>query len=67
MDATPQAATKATLLRIWEFCCSLKLAIVLASAATLLIMAGSLVMHYNPRIFGNMEEEIMGHSTQPDA
>jgi cytochrome c biogenesis protein len=38
----------------------LKLAIALASAATLLIMGGSLVMHYNPAIFTGMEQEIMG-------
>lgn len=46
--------------RLWSFGCSLKLAIALASAATLLIMGGSLVMHYNPAIFANMEQESMG-------
>ncbi len=45
--------------RIWSFGCSLKLAIALASAATVLIMGGSLVMHYNPAIFAGMEQEIM--------
>ncbi len=58
METSPQTA-KTVLLRLWEFLCSLKVAIVLASAAALLIMGGSLVMHYNPRIFGGMEQEIM--------
>lgn len=39
--------------------CSLKLAIALASVATLLIMAGSLVMHFNPTLFAGMEEQTM--------
>jgi cytochrome c biogenesis protein len=42
--------------RLWDLGCSLKLAIYVASAATALIMGGSLVMHYNRRIFGNMDE-----------
>jgi cytochrome c biogenesis protein len=46
--------------RLWALGCSLKLAIALASIATLLIMGGSLIMHYNPSIFGGMEQEIMG-------
>ncbi len=46
--------------KLWALGCSLKLAIVLASIATALIMAGSLVMHYNPAIFGDMEQEIIG-------
>ena len=41
--------------RLWDLGCSLKLAIYVASAATLLIMGGSLAMHYNRRIFGNMD------------
>ena len=41
--------------RLWDLGCSLKLAIYVASAATVLIMGGSLVMHYNRRIFGNMD------------
>lgn len=45
--------------RLWLFGCSLKLAIALASAATLLIMAGSLVMHFNPAIFAGMEQDTM--------
>lgn len=46
--------------KLWAIGCSLKLAIYLATAATLLIMGGSLVMHFNPRIFAGMEQEIMG-------
>lgn len=45
--------------RMWRFLCSLKLAIALASAATILIMGGSLVMHFNPAVFAGMEQEIM--------
>lgn len=41
--------------RLWALGCSLKLAIWVASAATLLIMGGSLVMHGQPRIFGGMD------------
>jgi hypothetical protein len=44
---------------LWDFFCSLKLAIVLASTVTLLTMAGSLIMHFNPEIFASMEQEIM--------
>lgn len=58
MASTDQQA-KALLQRLWGFGCSLKLAITLASAATLLIMGGSLVMHFNPAIFASMEQEIM--------
>ena len=52
--------SKTLLRRLWEFGCSLKLAIALASLATVLIMGGSLVMHFNPAIFAGMEQEIMG-------
>ena len=45
--------------RIWTLCCSLKLAIILASAATLLVMGGSIVMHFNPRVFGGMDSMIL--------
>jgi len=41
--------------RLWALGCSLKLAIYAASAATLLIMGGSLVMNAYPRIFGGMD------------
>lgn len=45
--------------RLWDFGCSLKLAIALASTATVLIMGGSLVMHFNPDIFAGMEQQVM--------
>jgi len=51
---------RSILQRLWAIGCSLKLAIYLASAATLMIMGGSLVMHFNPQIFAGMEQEIMG-------
>ncbi len=41
---------------IWNFCCSLKLAIYLASAATLLYMGGSVIMPANSAIFGRMDQ-----------
>ncbi len=43
------------LTRLWNFCCSLKLAISLASLATLLAMAGSLLMHFNPQVFAGLD------------
>lgn len=46
--------------RIWRFCCSLKLAIVLASAATLLAIGGSLAIHFHPRVFGNLDTTALG-------
>lgn len=46
--------------RIWKLLCSLKLAIVLASAATLLIMGGSLLMPFNPRSFAGMDQLALG-------
>lgn len=49
------AAERTLLQRLWAFGCSLKLAIYAASAATLLIMGGSLVMNAHPRIFGSMD------------
>ena len=57
--ANTEQKTITLLQRLWFFGCSLKLAIALASAATLLIMGGSLVMHFNPAIFAGMEEDIM--------
>lgn len=59
MDHHRQQKTS-ILQKLWALGCSLKLAIYLASMATLLIMGGSLVMHFNPRIFAGMEQEIMG-------
>lgn len=41
--------------RLWNLGCSLKLAIYVASLATLLIMGGSLVMPAHPEIFGGMD------------
>lgn len=46
--------------KTWKVLCSLKLAIFLASAATLVTMGGSLVMHYNPRVFGSMDRMVLG-------
>lgn len=56
---TSEQKSKPLWLRLWALGCSLKLAIALASVATLLIMGGSLVMHFNPRIFASMEQEVM--------
>lgn len=50
---------KTLMKRLWALGCSLKLAIALATAAALLIMAGSLVMHFNPHVFANIEKEIL--------
>jgi cytochrome c biogenesis protein len=41
--------------RIWAVCCSLKLAIVITSITTLVAIAGSLVMHFNPGVFGGLD------------
>lgn len=41
--------------RIWSTCCSLKLAIVITSLATGVAISGSLLMHFNPEIFGNLD------------
>jgi len=49
------ATNRTFLQKLWDLGCSLKLAIYVASAATVLIMGGSLAMHYNRRIFGNMD------------
>jgi cytochrome c biogenesis protein len=46
--------------KTWKLLCSLKLAIVLASAATLLIMGGSLRIPFNPRTFGGMDQMPLG-------
>ena len=46
--------------RLWAVCTSLKVAIVLASLATLLAMAGSLVIHFTPRLFGDLDQRILG-------
>lgn len=41
--------------KVWTFLCSLKLAIVLASSATLIVMAGSLLIPGNPEFFAVMD------------
>ncbi|WP_429884498.1 cytochrome c biogenesis protein ResB [Geoalkalibacter halelectricus] len=46
--------------KIWNWLTSLKLAIVLASLATLVIMIGSLVMHYYPMVFGDLDRVTLG-------
>jgi hypothetical protein len=47
--------------KIWDWLTSLKLAIVLASLATLVTMIGSLIMHYNPRLFGDLDAVTLGY------
>ncbi|PLX82872.1 MAG: hypothetical protein C0617_13465, partial [Desulfuromonas sp.] len=51
---------RSLLRKSWALLCSLKLAIVLASAATLLSVGGSLVMPFNPRVFGAMDSMPLG-------
>jgi hypothetical protein len=46
--------------KIWKFLCSLKLAIVLASAATAVAVAGSMVMVSHPGTFGDMDRMVLG-------
>ena len=46
--------------RFWAVCTSLKLTIVLASLATLLTMAGSLLIHFLPGIFGDLDQLPLG-------
>lgn len=46
--------------RIWRTLCSLKLTIVLASAATVLTIAGSIVMLRYPKTFGTIDEMTLG-------
>lgn len=42
--------------KFWNLLCSLKLAIYLASVATLLLMGGSLYVPFNQPVFGNMDQ-----------
>jgi len=42
--------------KFWNLCCSLKLAIYLASAITLLLMGGSLLIPFHSDIFGSMDQ-----------
>lgn len=46
--------------KIWKLLCSLKLTIVLASAATLLSIGGSLLIPFNPQVFSGIEELPLG-------
>jgi len=46
--------------KIWDCCISLKLTIILASLATLLAMGGSLLIHFLPGIFGNLDQVPLG-------
>ena len=41
--------------RIWNICCSLKIAIIITSITTLIAISGSLVMHFNPSSFGDLD------------
>ena len=49
---------------IWRTCCSLKLAIILASIATLLAMGGSLVLHFNPAVFSGLDASTLTEWTE---
>jgi cytochrome c biogenesis protein len=46
--------------KIWKILCSLKLTIVLASTATLLAIGGSLLMPFNPQVFGSLDSMPLG-------
>jgi len=46
--------------RLWKVLCSLKLAVVLASGATLIGISGSLLVPFNPRIFAGMDSMPLG-------
>lgn len=46
--------------KAWKLLCSLKLTIVLASTATLLSIGGSLLIPFNPRIFGSLDSLPLG-------
>jgi len=48
------------MIRIWKFLCSLKLAITLASLATLAIMIGSLRVPGNPQLFTQLDTLVLG-------
>lgn len=57
-------AANTLLPRLWRLLTSLKLAIVLASAATALIMAGSVLMPFNPTIFASLDSMILSRWLQ---
>ncbi len=46
--------------RPWKLLCSLKLAIVLASAATMVAIGGSVLMPFNPQVFGSLDSTSLG-------
>ncbi len=46
--------------RFWKTLCSLKLAIVLASMTTVIVVIGSLKIPFNPRVFGSMDNLPLG-------
>jgi cytochrome c biogenesis protein len=46
--------------RTWKLLCSLKLAIVLASAVTLITIGGSLLIPFNPKVFAGMDSMPLG-------
>lgn len=48
------------LIRLWRLLCSLKLTIILASAATILTIGGSIVMIRYPKTFGMIDEMTLG-------
>ncbi len=48
------------MMRIWKYCCSLKIAIYLASLATFLLMGGSLLFPGNPQLFGTLDQLPLG-------
>jgi len=48
------------LAKLWKICCSLKLAIYLASAVTILLMGGSLLIPGHGQIFGQMDRMTTG-------
>lgn len=47
-------------MRLWKLCCSLKLAIVLATLATFLLMGGSLLFPGTPQVFGRLDSMPLG-------
>ena len=47
-------------MRIWKLCCSLKIAILLATLATFLLMGGSLLFPSNPQLFGPLDSMCLG-------
>lgn len=46
--------------KIWKLLCSLKLTIILASITTLLAIGGSLLIPFNPQIFGGLDSMPLG-------